>query len=62
MRYAPYQYFAEFCKMKELDGIKYRSSLMRKDEDNFNFIFFSDNLFKLESKELVKIKSLALDI
>jgi hypothetical protein len=62
VEYSPFQYFIEFCKMKGLDGIKYRSSLMSIGEDNFNFVFFSDNSFNLESKELVNIKSLAIGI
>lgn len=62
VEYVPYQFFAEFCKMKGLDGIKYRSSLMNREEDNFSFVFFRDNSFKLESKELVNIKSLVIGI
>lgn len=52
-KYAPYQYFAELCKLKGLDGIKFRSSLMEKQENNMNYIFFKDDDFDLESTSIV---------
>lgn len=57
-QYAPYQYFAEYCKMKGIDGIKFHSSLMYETDENMNYVFFSDSEFDLENTFIKKTQRL----
>ena len=54
--YLPYQYFAEYCKSKNLDGIRYVSSAkgFRNDsaEANYNVVLFDDKKVKCKDSNV----------
>jgi hypothetical protein len=58
LEYLPYQYFAEYCKRKGLDGIKYKSSTNRKSPNNFCFTMFNNNHFKFVKSSLYFIENI----
>jgi hypothetical protein len=58
IEYAPFQYFAEYCKMNGLDGIRFFSSVMEQDGENYNYVLFSNEKTRLVEKIVVKIKGI----
>ena len=57
--YLPYQYFAEYCKQKGLEGIAFPSSVMiNTDEKHLCYTMFSDTKFKYIDSGLVLTTSI----
>ena len=52
--YLPYQYFAEYCKQKELEGIAFPSSVMTNpDKEHLCYTMFSDINFDYINSDLI---------
>lgn len=55
IEYLPTQYFAEYCKSRGLDGMKYLS-FVSKTLRGFNYALFYDKLMKYRKKEVRLVK------
>lgn len=59
LEYLPFQYFAEYCKTKEIDGIKFLSSVMSQDnskgEFNYNYVIFDDKNVLWKKTDVYKV-------
>lgn len=58
LEYLPYQYFAEYCKRRGLDGIKYNSSMNRRPSKNYCYSMFDNNDFCWITSDLYHINNL----
>ncbi len=66
IEYAPYQYFAEYCKNKGRDGIKFQSSVMPNsnnqwgkygtEQEHYNYVLFTDEKTKIVGRKAVLVK------
>ena len=56
LEYIPMQYFAEFCKNKEIRGIRYLSSV---NKDNYNVLLFDERCIKCIESKTISVKSIS---
>lgn len=56
--YLPMQYFAELCKLKEIEGIMYFSSLFKQNSRKCNLTLFSEEKVKCIKTHMIKVNSI----
>lgn len=61
LEYLPYQYFAEYCKRRGLDGMKYISSMNGGPSKNYCYSMFNNNDFCWITSDLYHIKNVIYD-